>query len=100
MGNDIDTQIALLEAKVKPLLDELKALQRKRKAQIAGLRSAEIRKTKKLARDELIKKALRAQHDDLYKRNTGGLIRRLAAEFNVSERTVGALFSDLKSEID
>lgn len=97
MGNDLDNKIAQLEAQVKPLLDELSRLKQQRKAQLAGRRSAEVRRSKMLQRDEQIKKALRAGHDDLYKRNTGGLIRRLAKEFNVSERKVGALYAETKS---
>lgn len=100
MDHDLDTRIEQLEATLAPLLEELKRLQRQRKAQLAGQRSAEVRREKKLLRDAQIKAALRAQQDDLYKRNTGGLIKRLSSEFGVSERTVGALYAAIKEELN
>ena len=99
MISDIDTRIAELQAAIAPLAEELQRLKRQKRARLANLRSAEFRQKKKQDRDDRIKKALRAQRDDLYKRNTGGLIKRLALEFGVSERKIGSLFAELKKEL-
>lgn len=97
MVENVDRRIAELEAQIEALCIQLRALKRTRAGRAGGKKSGIIRRDITASRNAQIKARLRDGRDDLYRRG-GGLIRRLASEFGVSERLVGKLHAEVKAE--
>lgn len=98
--DDLDRRIEELETLIAPLQAELRQLRKQRATRQAGQRSAAQRQQRLQARNEVIKSRLRTEQDQLYQRHTGGLIKRLAQEYHLTERTISRLYAQTKQEVN
>lgn len=96
---DLEHRIRKLETDIAPLHAQLVRLKKQRRALLAAATSASVRKQKAAERHQKIRKALEANPSALYKRN-GGLLKNVANECNVSERTVGRVWAAMCAEKD
>lgn len=96
---DLEHRIRKLEADIAPLHAQLVRLKKHHRALLAATASASVRKKEAAERHQKIRKALQANPNALYKRN-GGLLKNVARECNVSERTVGRVWAAMRSKED
>lgn len=97
---ELQDRIKKLEIEVEPLMKELKSLRRQLASKRGGIASVKNRTRRGESLNawrDRIKKELRANSEDLYKRN-GGLLKRIADREEVSTRTIGKIHSEIKQE--
>ncbi|MBF0256872.1 MAG: hypothetical protein HQL47_10545 [Gammaproteobacteria bacterium] len=93
-------RIALLEAQLTPLQEEIRRLKTRLARREAGRRSGAVRRAKTQQRATKIKARLEDAIDDLYERGSGGLVKRLAAEYGVSEKYISVLLQPVRKKLN
>ena len=81
-------EIARVELKAKPLLDELSKLKRELRGIRASRASAQRRASRMMERDQKIRQEARRRSGDKYRRGGDALITGLAAEFGLTPRRI------------